>query len=252
MAEADLAAVHRGAGEHPGTRRRDPGKQPPVVLRLLLHAGPGASAGYLSGQGRVLHHRRYQGLVLPGVLLRHRPGADRPRRHRRRSWRADRRHPDPRSAGQLLGIYPEGTRSPDGRLYKGKTGVARMALGGRRSGHSGGDDRHREDHADRPAAATSATPAGRPVRQAAGLLPVRGPGRRPVRRAVDDRRDHVRADAAVRAGIRRHLRREGQAADRRATRLREPGRFVGMDNQGHPDAVGRTSHDRPLPVERAG
>lgn len=30
--------------------------------------------------------------------------------------------------GTLLGIYPEGTRSPDGKLYKGKTGVARMAL----------------------------------------------------------------------------------------------------------------------------
>ncbi len=30
--------------------------------------------------------------------------------------------------GHLLGLYPEGTRSPDGRLYKGKTGVARMAL----------------------------------------------------------------------------------------------------------------------------
>lgn len=30
--------------------------------------------------------------------------------------------------GELLGLYPEGTRSPDGRLYKGKTGVARMAL----------------------------------------------------------------------------------------------------------------------------
>ncbi|PXY28047.1 lysophospholipid acyltransferase family protein [Prauserella muralis] len=30
--------------------------------------------------------------------------------------------------GHLLGIYPEGTRSPDGRLYKGKTGVARIAL----------------------------------------------------------------------------------------------------------------------------
>ncbi|GAB3697980.1 lysophospholipid acyltransferase family protein [Mariniluteicoccus flavus] len=30
--------------------------------------------------------------------------------------------------GNLLGIYPEGTRSPDGRLYKGKTGVARLVL----------------------------------------------------------------------------------------------------------------------------
>lgn len=31
-------------------------------------------------------------------------------------------------AGRAFAIYPEGTRSPDGRLYRGKTGVARLTL----------------------------------------------------------------------------------------------------------------------------
>jgi 1-acyl-sn-glycerol-3-phosphate acyltransferase len=31
-------------------------------------------------------------------------------------------------SGDLFGIYPEGTRSHDGKLYRGKTGVARLAL----------------------------------------------------------------------------------------------------------------------------
>lgn len=30
--------------------------------------------------------------------------------------------------GDLVALYPEGTRSPDGRLYRGRTGVARLAL----------------------------------------------------------------------------------------------------------------------------
>jgi 1-acyl-sn-glycerol-3-phosphate acyltransferase len=32
------------------------------------------------------------------------------------------------AAGGLLGLYPEGTRSPDGRLYRGKTGAVRLAV----------------------------------------------------------------------------------------------------------------------------
>jgi 1-acyl-sn-glycerol-3-phosphate acyltransferase len=35
---------------------------------------------------------------------------------------------DALAEGKLVGIFPEGTRSPDGRLFRGKTGVARMAL----------------------------------------------------------------------------------------------------------------------------
>ena len=32
-------------------------------------------------------------------------------------------------SGDLVAVYPEGTRSPDGRLYRGRTGAARLAIG---------------------------------------------------------------------------------------------------------------------------
>lgn len=32
------------------------------------------------------------------------------------------------ASGELLGIYPEGTRSPDHKMYRGRTGIARMLL----------------------------------------------------------------------------------------------------------------------------
>ncbi len=97
--------------------------------------------------------------------------------------------------GGILGIYPEGTRSPDARLYRGRTGVARMVLEGRRPGDPGRDDRHREGHADRHATAEGA-PHRHHHRRADRLHAVRGTGGRPVRAALRDRRDHVRAPRA--------------------------------------------------------
>ena len=89
--------------------------------------------------------------------------------------------------GKLLGIYPEGTRSPDGRLYRGKTGVARMALETRRPGHPGRDDQHRRDAADRQEDRRGSAGSGSASARRWTSPATRGwPGDRFVERAITD------------------------------------------------------------------
>ena len=81
-------------------------------------------------------------------------------------------------------------------------------------------DQHRDHPTPRPGAAAVAATAGCALRQAAGLLALRGDGRRPARRTLDDRRDHVRADAAFRPGVRRPVRGRGEEGEGAQHRLR--------------------------------
>src|SRR5512133_2700746 len=98
--------------EHPEVRRRDSGQQSHLRGRHVPAAFHGQGirgrilARFLKSVGQLPMDRsggRASGTSMEGVL-----GVLR--------------------SGDLLGIYPEGTRSPDGRLYKGKTGVARLVL----------------------------------------------------------------------------------------------------------------------------
>ena len=89
-------------------------------------------------------------------------------------------------------------------------------------------------------------PGRHPDRQAAGLLPLRGHGGRPVRAALDHRRDHVRADGALRPGVRRHLRPgrqgpdQGRARPRRRAAEKRRGR---AGDDGRPRRPGRADAD---------
>ena len=113
--------------------------------------------------------------------------------------------------GELFGIYPEGTRSHDGRLYKGRTGVARLALLaqvpvvpsaviGTDIIAPAGQDHHQDRQPDGP------------LRAPARLLPLRRVERGPLRPALDHRRDHVRDHGAVRPGVRRPVRADRKGA----------------------------------------
>jgi 1-acyl-sn-glycerol-3-phosphate acyltransferase len=144
-------------------------------------------------------------------------------------------------SGELFGIYPEGTRSHDGRLYRGKTGVARLALEtgvpvipvavlrtdvvappgkkfgtftrpGVRFGKPLDFSRYEGMENDRYILRSITDEIMYEIMRlsAARLLALRGAGERPLHPAVDHRRDHVRDHAALRPGVRRPVRLRGQ------------------------------------------
>ena len=79
-------------------------------------------------KAELFHGRGSKGRFIAWFLQERRPGADGPLRRPGQRQQHGRRARRCCADGELLGIYPEGTRSPDGRLYKGKTGVARLVL----------------------------------------------------------------------------------------------------------------------------
>ena len=189
----------------------DPRQQPPLLRRLALHAADADPQGHVRGQGRVLHHPRHQGLAAEDVLLRRRPGADRPVRRRRRRGRAERRQAGPRR-GRPVRHLPRGHPLPRRQALPRQDRRRPARARDRRPGHPGRGGRHRHRG---PAGqeVRQLDPPARALRQAAGLLPLRGPGERPLHPALDHRRDHVRDHAALRPGVRRHVRhpRQGES-----------------------------------------
>ena len=130
--------------------------------------------------------------------------------------------------GELLGIYPEGTRSPgrpalprqDRRRPDGARGAASRCCPVAMIG----TDKAQPTGQQIPKIMRIGIKIGEPL----DFSPLRGHGGRPVRPALDHRRDHVRAHAAVRPGVRRHLRGQGE---------------------GRPAAAGRTTASVPSEVD---
>jgi 1-acyl-sn-glycerol-3-phosphate acyltransferase len=91
--------------------------------------------------------------------------------------------------GDLLGIYPEGTRSPDGYLHRGRTGVARLAL-----------------KAGAPVIPCGSAQGLRSLREADRSGSLRRARDRPRCPQVAYRRDHVRDHAALGPGLQRRVR----------------------------------------------
>ena len=119
--------------------------------------------------------------------------------------------------GGLLGIYPEGTRSPDAKLYRGKVGVARLAL------QAGvpvipvamiGTDKVQPIGKRLPNIRRIGMIFGEPL----DFSQLPGPGRGPWHPADGHGRIMFELHAALGAGIRGRVRCRGEAAPRRQAR----------------------------------
>jgi 1-acyl-sn-glycerol-3-phosphate acyltransferase len=108
--------------------------------------------------------------------------------------------------GELFGIFPEGTRSRDGYLYKGRTGAARLAMKVGCPiypvGIVGTDAIQPPDAKVPKLFKECSIKIGRPVGPSATATRARPPAM-----ALDDRRGHVRDPRAHRTGVPQRVRR---------------------------------------------
>lgn len=91
-----------------------------LPLAISRHVSFLAKVEYFSGKGLKGWITR-QFFIATGMLPMDRSGG-------KRSEASLARGVEVLDRGEVLGIYPEGTRSPDARLYRGRTGIARMIL----------------------------------------------------------------------------------------------------------------------------
>ena len=125
---ARLPPADRGPRERPPDRPGDLREQPPVVHRLHRHPGRRPASRALPREVELLRGHGLEGL---GITRRSSGRSARSRCERGAGQAAldaldlQRQLLD---EGLTVALYPEGTRSTDGRLYKGRTGVAFLAL----------------------------------------------------------------------------------------------------------------------------
>ena len=122
--------------------------------------------------------------------------------------------------GELFGIFPEGTRSRDGYLHKGRTGAARLAMKLGCPifpvGVIGTDEIQPPDAKVPKLFSSCQIKIGRPI----GPERYRGRGAEHIAWRSDDRRGDVRDPRAHRPGVRQHVRRY-DSGDRADASLRE-------------------------------